>query len=74
MEETEKLFYSKDIQKIASKLKGLNDLKTAYELAETYCNKTCKKWLLSPMVSCAYNCEIWKLKNEILRKKQTQGI
>jgi len=54
MEEIEKLFYSKDIQKIVRKLRDLNDLKTAYELAETYCGNICKKWLLSPMVSCAY--------------------
>jgi len=73
MEEIERLFYSKDVQKIASKLRDLNNSK-AYELAETYCDNECKKWLLNPMVSCAYNCEIWKLKNEILRKKKTQGI
>jgi hypothetical protein len=69
-EEIPSWLISYDISEIARKLKELKDLKEAYERAETYCDKVCKKWYLNPMISCAYTCEIWKLKNKILAKRK----
>lgn len=55
----------KDTTKVALVLKELKNLREAYNLAEAYCDSVCKKWFISPMVSCAYKCEVWKLKNRI---------
>jgi hypothetical protein len=71
VEEIEKMFYSESVEKIAWRLRSLENKEKAYKLAETYCDKVCRKWVFNPM-SCAYNCEIWKLKNETLSRKRTQ--
>ncbi|MCS7106451.1 MAG: hypothetical protein NZ942_03980 [Candidatus Aenigmarchaeota archaeon] len=55
-------------KEIVERLKKLEKVR-AYEEAEVYCEKVCKKWKISPM-SCAYKCEIWILKNEILKEKK----
>jgi hypothetical protein len=34
--------------------------------AEEYCNNCSEPSNLNPMITCAYNCEIWKVKNKAI--------
>lgn len=61
-----------DFREIVKRLKELENSE-AYEKAEIYCDRICKKWKVNPM-SCAYKCEIWLLKNEILGKKKSAQL
>jgi hypothetical protein len=68
MKEIPEWLSSKDVKEIMKKLSKFEAVK-AYELAEFYCDNVCKKRPLSPMISCAYNCEIWKFKNKFLSQQ-----
>ena len=63
----------KELKEI-SRSKSRNKLEKAYKRAEDFCNgknpyeRCLENWKLNPMITCAYKCEIWKLKNKILKK------
>ncbi|MEM5882931.1 MAG: hypothetical protein QXQ77_01650 [Candidatus Aenigmatarchaeota archaeon] len=61
-----------EFKEIVKRLKKLENSE-AYEKAEIYCDIICKKWKVNPM-SCAYKCEVWLLKSEILNKKKSAQV
>ncbi|MEM5794117.1 MAG: hypothetical protein QXS48_02320 [Candidatus Aenigmatarchaeota archaeon] len=61
-----------EFKEIVKRLKELENSE-AYEKAGIYCDIICKKWKVNPM-SCAYKCEVWLLKSEILNKKKSAQV
>jgi len=55
-------------KKLENKL-DLNDLKEILFVAEEFCAYLCPAPKNNPMVTCANNCPIWKLKNKALEFK-----